>query len=112
MTARPARVVDPLKGDGAVELAVGDDAVLELPENPTTGYRWAFEISDSAIASVDGSQFRPRSSQMGSGGDRLFKITALAPGSTEITLKRWRAWEGEGSVERRFALQVQVRHSS
>jgi hypothetical protein len=35
-------------------------------------------------------------------------MRAKAPGSTTIKLKRWRQWEGEGSVVERFELTLRV----
>lgn len=35
--------------DGEVRVALGDDVVVRLPENATTGYRWQVETLDGAL---------------------------------------------------------------
>jgi inhibitor of cysteine peptidase len=91
------------------ELAVGDQLVIWLPENPTTGYRWAGEAVDSRVISIDLGQFRRLAATTGGGGSRGITLTALAAGSVRVALKRWRAWEGDASVDRRFEIRVIVK---
>jgi inhibitor of cysteine peptidase len=88
---------------------LGDELVLRLQERPTTGYRWAVDSIDPEVLRMAGSSFRPSSSGVGAGGERFLTFVAAATGSTVLQLKLWRAWEGEGSVQRRIALDVTVR---
>ena len=79
-----------------VRLQVHDQLAIDLHENATTGYRWAFDATDPAIATVHETAFS------GTSG------TGVAPGETRLRGKRWRHWEGEGSVKQRYAVTVQV----
>jgi inhibitor of cysteine peptidase len=91
-----------------VSLPVGQTATLSLPENATTGYRWAIDSIDSAIIAVGGEQPRYPSGPPGSGGHVEWTLTAKAPGSTDLRLKLWRSWEGDASIAERFSVRFQV----
>lgn len=90
------------------ELPVGEELQLHLSENPTTGFRWAVDAADETVIKLDGSGFQRGAPGVGGGGERVFTILGVAPGVTRVRLKRWRAWEGEASVNERFELTVRV----
>jgi inhibitor of cysteine peptidase len=91
-----------------IALRVGAEATLRLPENPSTGYRWAVEAADSHLVEVTQSDYAPASNAPGSGGETQWTIKAKAPGSTTVTLKRWRPWEGDKSVVERYGVTIDV----
>ena len=91
-----------------IPLKVGAEATLRLPENPSTGYRWALDAADSSIAAVKEQSFEAGASAPGAGGVAQWTIRAAAPGSTTIKLKRWRPWEGDKSVVERYEVTVSV----
>ena len=91
-----------------VELHVGDQVALRLPENPTTGYRWAIDSSDANLVDVKQGEFAAKSGAVGGGGEAQWSITAKAPGATSIRLKRWRPWEGDSSVVERYGITLQI----
>lgn len=100
--------------DSGKTLAVqsGDTLRVELPENPTTGFRWAIEgAMDAATDAVSGlsligDDYKMASGgMMGGGGTRI--LTFAAPsGASTLSLKLWQEWEGEKSVRERFALHL------
>ena len=93
----------------SINLRTGESATIDLPENATTGYRWAVDRADSSLVSVQDGPARPSTSgAIGSGGRRSFIITAIAPGTTELVLKRWRSWEGEGGVVERYRIGLRI----
>jgi len=100
-------VVDQSQADRRVEVSVGQTVSVGLPENASTGYRWAVDRVDASVLALERAQFtagaRPA---MGTPGLRTFRFNVLAPGDTELVLKRWREWEGENSVVERFAVSV------
>jgi inhibitor of cysteine peptidase len=100
--------IDESANGSSAKLAPGEELVVALRENPSTGYRWSATVEPASLVSVDSSKFRAHGSSPGRGGERLLRVTALAPGSARLECKLWRAWEGEGSVERRFALSLVV----
>ena len=90
-----------------VRLQVHDQLAIDLHENATTGYRWAFDAADPAIATVQAAAFSGTSG-VGAGGRIRWVVTGVAPGETRLHGKLWRHWEGEGSVKQRYAVTVQV----
>jgi len=78
----------------AMTVGIGDSVKIELPENPTTGFRWQ-------VASVDAGVLRPQSDDfvassaaaVGGGGLRTLHWAAASTGTTEIRLHLKRAWE-------------------
>jgi inhibitor of cysteine peptidase len=92
-----------------VEMNVGDLLILSLPENPTTGFRWAFDALDRGMFFLQKDEYKSASgSGLGGGGIRIFSISAQTPGQSQIRLKLWRDWEGQGSVRDRFEFLTQV----
>ncbi|WP_034991449.1 protease inhibitor I42 family protein [Beijerinckia mobilis] len=91
----------------------GDKVILDLPENPSTGYRWTLAIvpanaaditRDRFIAGERGSNGRP--SRVGMEGTRRFSLRIHHRGRIRLDARLWRHWEGAGSVKRhlRFSL--------
>jgi inhibitor of cysteine peptidase len=77
-----------------VEARVGDVLVVQLPENPTTGFRWALASPDSKVLGLARDDFqRSARGGVGAGGLRVFRIAAKHAGSARIELKLARAWE-------------------
>jgi inhibitor of cysteine peptidase len=91
-----------------VELHVGDEVALRLPENATTGYRWAIDSADANLVDIKEGQYVSTSEKMGGGGEAQWLIKAKAPGATSIKLKRWRQWEGESSVVERYEITLRI----
>ena len=95
-----------------VLLHVGDDLVLQLAENPTTGYAWSVEAPSAAGAALREAPARfqaPAGPEAGAAGAREFRFEAVAPGAADLQFKLWRDWAGEASVTKRVTLRVQVR---
>ena len=94
--------------DGAVSVHVGDELVLRLAENPTTGYVWAFESLDDSTLELEGSDWQAAGPGTGTGGDRVWRLGPRRPGTARLALKRWRPWAGDASVIERFAVTVDI----
>jgi inhibitor of cysteine peptidase len=95
--------------DRAVELRVGDSVHISLSENATTGYRWAIEHLDESLIEAIGSEPQYKSGAIGSGGQVTFRFRATKAGNSEIALKNWRHFEGDGSVTKRFRVRLLVK---
>ncbi|HTR12701.1 MAG TPA: protease inhibitor I42 family protein [Roseiarcus sp.] len=91
-----------------IELRAGAQVALRLPENATTGYRWAIDSADANLVDIKEGQYVSTSGTMGGGGEAQWLITAKAPGTTSIKLKRWRSWEGESSVVERYEITLRI----
>ncbi len=92
-----------------IDVAAGDDVVVELRENATTGYRWAVDGPLPACLSLTGSDYEPGGTVPGAGGTRRFRLRATGPGNGALSLKLWREWQGDGSVTERFRVSIIVR---
>lgn len=91
-----------------LEAASGDVISIRLPENPTTGFRWAASgpLGESIVLQSD--QFSPGGSAPGAAGERLLRYRAVAPGRSEVELALRRGWEPPGSAQRRVRFLVKV----
>ncbi|MBM3530743.1 MAG: protease inhibitor I42 family protein [Alphaproteobacteria bacterium] len=92
----------------SVGIRVGETVDVSLPENATTGYRWAIERYDDGILEALPASPHYAAPAVGSGGDVKFAFRGKAPGAGEIALKHWRHWEGDASVTERFRVSVTV----
>ncbi len=89
---------------GSVETGVGEVVAVQLPENPTTGYRWMVEAGDG-LEEI-GSTSSQAGSAVGAAGVREFQFRVSRAGSHNLRLKHWRDWEGESSVIGRFNVTI------
>jgi inhibitor of cysteine peptidase len=94
--------------DRTVDLRVGEPISVNLPENATTGYRWAIESIDPQLIEVRATEAEYPTNAIGAAGEARWTFVAEASGTTEITLKRWRHWEGDASIVQRFRLRVRI----
>ena len=94
---------------GTVTLQPGQRLIVQLAENPTTGFRWAKVQGDEEIIPLKDSTYVVISAAaIGGGGQRNFIFEAGKPGSTPLQFKLWREWEGESSVQQRFGIKLVV----
>jgi len=94
----------------AVTLQPGQTLVVELPENPTTGFHWAIAQNDDATLALRDSDYTPAAGAgIGGGGRRTFTFVAQQPGSVHLQLKLWLEWEGDSSIIERFDATIDVR---
>ncbi len=99
------------ENDTNIEVKKGGTFVIQLPENPTTGYQWAISIADDAIVKTSDDQYKPDETAtdvVGSGGVRVLTFEALEKGTTSVTLSYERSWE-EGSAEQTIVYTVTVK---
>ena len=88
----------------SLNLKVGDEIIVKLESNPTTGYCW--NISDKTnqdIVSLQSTEFKQSAKirflqlfgLVGAGGYEVLTFKALSKGSTAIILAYNRPWEEE-----------------
>jgi inhibitor of cysteine peptidase len=97
----------------AVKLSAGQELVVTLESNPTTGYRWQVsEVDESVLTQTGEAEFQeaPKEGEqmVGVGGTETFRF-ASAPGSTTLTLVYHRSWETDVEPEDSFTVEVTVR---
>lgn len=102
-------VVTDADNEKTIEVRKGDSLTLQLPENPTTGYRWNLDQHDPSILEhVGGSTFASSGPAIGAGGRKSFTFVARAKGNTDIVLSLRRAWENEKPARKQFHVRIKV----
>ena len=95
-------------GGRGVTAAVGDRIRIELPENPTTGFRWQVETVDAAVLRLAATDFQPSASAaIGGGGLGVFHFDVIGSGSADLRLELKRSWETQ-SPRSTFSIRVSV----
>ena len=102
-------VLTELDAGKTIEARVGDRIELRLRENASTGYRWSFEDPGETILQVSEGTVPASTEAVGSSGDVRWILQARAPGTAPVKLRLWRRWEGDSSVQKRFAVTLIIR---
>jgi inhibitor of cysteine peptidase len=94
---------------GSFEASPGDEVLIRLEENPTTGYRWALdEVDERVLDPTDTDYSMSGEAGIGGGGVRTFAFTARSPGTTRVRLQLRQEWDPE-NPEDDFEATVTVR---
>ncbi len=97
------------RDEGArVDLGVGRVLEIGLPEG-ATGYRW--QLAGPVAPALDGAEPRhepPSTEAPGAFGRRVFRFTAVAPGSAVVRLKLVQPWDAEAPPVQTFTAHVVV----
>jgi len=91
-----------------ITVVVGDEVVLDLAENPTTGYRWEVESQGSVLTSSPSTYESNANVAIGGGGRRQIPLLAAQSGETVIRVRLRRTWDApdESIDERTFRVRV------
>jgi inhibitor of cysteine peptidase len=89
-----------------INIGVGQEFIIALGSNPTTGYSWQASYDESLLELIPGpngqSTYEPGETGknvVGAGGIEYFHFKALKFGETEITLVYAQHWEGGNTGE-------------
>jgi inhibitor of cysteine peptidase len=92
----------------SVEITIGEQIAIQLPENPTTGYSWDssdWHFPDNIDMLLN--QFLPTApTKVGSGGYRRWIIKPTKAGTYQIELGYQRNWESNPVATFGFTLEV------
>ena len=91
-----------------LEARCGDELVLRLEENLTTGYSWALESTDGVVELLESTYTENLGKAMGRGGQRVIRLQVKSPGSQDIYLSLRRPWEPQGRALRLLRVTVRV----
>lgn len=77
------------------DIAVGQEAVVRLGSNPSTGYKWSLADSRSAVMGVMGEpSFEPPARPLpGAPGTEVWRLKAMTQGQAEARFEYKRPWE-------------------
>lgn len=80
----------------SISVKAGDQFVVELASNPTTGYQWQPAFDPAALKLV-GRDFSLAGAAVGAtiggGGGERFRFESLAAGASRLSFAYQRAWE-------------------
>jgi len=77
-----------------VSAAVGQQIIITIPSNATTGYAWELATLDTAVVeNTDQTYITPVSDLAGAGGWERWTFKAIGAGSTTLRLEYRRSWE-------------------
>ena len=75
-----------------ITAGLGEEFVIALDSNPTTGYECEAHF-DSSMLQLVNREFSAHGVGVGAGGIERFRLKALAAGETALELTYKRAWE-------------------
>lgn len=84
---------------------------IQLPANPTTGYRWVeISLGDPQSLPLQSTSYHPTGAPglVGSGGYQEWTFLAEQPGHNELLLRYQRPWD-DSTISQTFALIVEVK---
>jgi inhibitor of cysteine peptidase len=90
-----------------IQVKVGDEVVVRLPENPATGYRWELDRPRGSVELADDEYVRPRDADVGGGGERRLTFRATSGGEARVGLRLTRPWEGKAIQQGSVAVTVE-----
>lgn len=96
----------------AVTLAVGDTLQVSLASNPSTGYQWAEQmtISDPDVLAQAGHEtIKAGADRPGAAGSEVWALQAIGLGTTTVTTRYGRPWEGGEKDAWTFTAEVTVK---
>ena len=91
-----------------IEIGVGDQFIVALESNPTTGYQWEADFDQSFLRLVQ-DEFEPDEAEegmVGVGGKQRFTFEGLKTGETELTLTYKRSWEEDFADQKVFVVSI------
>lgn len=91
-----------IKPDAPHQIRAGGSIVVTQTENKNTSFFWVMSLKDPQLLSLDRQQYFPNQENTAAAGTHGWRIRALRPGKTEITLK----FVGPGKRGARPALET------
>ena len=91
---------------------MGEDVLVRLPQNASTGYIWSLVSLGDGLALVEDSVLAtaPADTEVesapGAAGERVFHLRAIVPGVWPVHVHLARPWEAAPLQERRLSVIV------
>jgi inhibitor of cysteine peptidase len=87
---------------------VGQEFLIAIPGNPTTGYSWTGKSSNANITVYGSAYQAPASKLMGAGGQQIFVCAANKVGSGQVMFSYARPWQKGVKAARTMTFTVTV----
>ncbi len=96
-----------------ITLRPGQEVIILLEANPTTGYAWEVaQVDEGILQQIGETGYTPEATSpgvVGAGGTAAFRFQAVAQGTTTLQLAYRRPWETDKPPATTFTLTVRVR---
>ena len=89
-----------------IELKLGQELEITLPEVRTAGYRWTLKDAAAPACALENEDFR-KPGAVGGSGTHTWRLKAVSLGSGMVQLWYGREWESSGP-SKTFHLKVKV----
>jgi inhibitor of cysteine peptidase len=96
----------PAENGQGITVKLGTVFAVDLPENPTTGYRWQVASDDGLKLAED--KYESSAERPGAGGVRHLRFQAAKKGDSQIHAELRRVWETEVPPVKTWSLRVRV----
>ncbi len=99
------------QSDCPIQLHTGQNLIVSLPSNPTTGYRWAIQDSAGGVLRSLGPEVYHSSDNgqlLGSGGQSTWRFQAFEQGTGRLRLTSQQPWEPEAEPAQSFDCPITV----
>lgn len=104
-------VITHMQDGQSVQVHAGETIVLQLDENPTTGFTWEVSQTDATILTLQDSTYVPEPGnpgETGRGGTHIWTFVTKHPGTAHLQLKNWRSFEGASSATQWYNVTLEV----
>jgi predicted secreted protein len=91
-----------------IELALGQQFQICLPEIPTTGFQWSLTSDGEPTCTQLNSSYTAANTRYDGEGSHCWQFQAAQAGSANIALVYQRPWEHAATPARSFTLAVHV----
>jgi len=97
--------------DKPIGIAVGQQFVIKLVSNPTTGYGWqlAKPLDTTVLQCVTNAYVGSDSKLCGAGGHEVWTFKAVGQGKADISMKYVRPWEKDVPADKTNVFSVIVK---
>jgi inhibitor of cysteine peptidase len=93
----------------AIDVTTGEEIVVTLEENPTTGYQWIVDELVGHLTTISSEFAAPGSERAGAGGHRAIVLRATDSGPAELRVRYARRWGGDTGDTRRLRFRFVVK---
>jgi inhibitor of cysteine peptidase len=100
--------LDESNNEHEIELGVGEEFELHLPENPTTGFRWKCLANGGSACVLQSDNFESAGRTPGRGGIHLWRFKAVQVGLANFDFVYQRSFEPADRYAKRFRLRARI----